>query len=127
MNSLSIRIILICGLVALTLCALYVLRSRLATRLFLALQLLAGVLLVIFPEAANWMAEKVGVGRGTDLIFYLMILVIYGAGIVIVGKFSAASRPEESAGAQVEVARLVLSPKWKASPSSQSAGMQERP
>ena len=70
MNSLSIRIILICGLVALTLCALYVLRSRLATRLFLALQLLAGVLLVIFPEAANWMAGKVGVGRGTDLIFY---------------------------------------------------------
>ena len=56
MNSLSIRIILICGLVALTLCALYVLRSRLATRLFLALQLLAGILLVIFPEAANWMA-----------------------------------------------------------------------
>ena len=92
MNSLSIRIILICGLVALTLCALYVLRSRLATRLFLALQLLVGVLLVIFPEAANWMAEKVGVGRGTDLIFYLMILVIYGAGIVIVGKFRSLER-----------------------------------
>jgi small membrane protein len=69
----AIRVILIGGLLLLTLCALLALRSRLATRLFLAVQLL-------------------GVGRGTDLLFYLAVLAGYAAILVILAKFRRLER-----------------------------------
>lgn len=88
----AIRVILIDGLLLLTLCALLALRSRLATRLFLAGQLLGGTLLVLFPETTNWLAAKVGVGRGTDLLFYLAVLAGYAAILVILAKFRRLER-----------------------------------
>ncbi len=35
------------------------------------------VLLVLFPDASNYIAHKVGVGRGVDLLIYLSILLIF--------------------------------------------------
>lgn len=87
-----IKFILIAGLLILTLVCLLVLKSRLATRLFVAMQLLVGVLLVLFPETTNWLAAKVGVGRGTDLLFYLMVLVVYACALVVLAKFRSLER-----------------------------------
>lgn len=88
----AIRIILIGGLLLLTLCALLALRSRLATRIFLAAQLLGGTLLVLFPETTSWLAAKVGVGRGTDLLFYLAVLAGYAVILVVLAKFRRLER-----------------------------------
>ncbi len=88
----AIKFILIAGLLILTLVCLVVLKSRLATRLFVAAQLLVGIVLVIFPEATNWIAAKVGVGRGTDLLFYLMVLVVYACALIALAKFRRLER-----------------------------------
>ncbi|MCQ2397529.1 MAG: DUF2304 domain-containing protein [Lentisphaeria bacterium] len=83
----AIRVILIGGLVILTLVCLLALKSRLATRLFVAAQLLLGIGLVLFPETTNRLATLVGVGRGTDLLFYIMVLVGYAVALVVLAKF----------------------------------------
>ena len=88
----AIRIILIAGFRLLTLVALVSLKSRLGVRLFLAGQLMLGVFLVLFPETTNWLAAKVGVGRGTDLLFYLAVLAGYGAMLIVLAKFRRLER-----------------------------------
>ncbi len=35
------------------------------------------VLIVLFPDTSNYIAHKVGVGRGVDLLIYLSILLIF--------------------------------------------------
>jgi hypothetical protein len=35
---------------------------------------LAGALAVLFPGVVTWLAERVGVGRGTDLVLYVMVI-----------------------------------------------------
>jgi len=35
---------------------------------------LGGTLAVLFPDAVTWLAERVGVGRGTDLVLYLLVI-----------------------------------------------------
>jgi hypothetical protein len=34
----------------------------------------AGILLVVFPNAASWIAVRLNVGRGTDLVTYIAIV-----------------------------------------------------
>ena len=82
-----IKIILILGLIALTLLCFTVLKSRLATRIFILVQLCVGVVLVIFPDITNWIADLVGVGRGTDLMLYLLILAVYAGALLALAKF----------------------------------------
>jgi len=36
--------------------------------------LCGGVLLVVFPDAASWVAVRLNVGRGTDLVTYFAIV-----------------------------------------------------
>lgn len=88
----AIRVILIGGLVILTFVCLLVLKSRLATRLFVASQLLLGITLVIFPETTNRLAALVGVGRGVDLLFYILVLVGYAVALVVLAKFRRVER-----------------------------------
>jgi len=47
-------------------------------RLTMALFIAAAATSVFFPEAWTWVANRVGVGRGTDLLLYLMVLVFIG-------------------------------------------------
>lgn len=42
---------------------------------------LAGVLAVAFPEIVNTLANYIGVGRGTDLILYVLVVVFVGNSI----------------------------------------------
>ncbi len=48
-------------------------RSRLADRVVVSVVLFSALVLVAFPEWANVIAHRIGVGRGVDLIFYLAI------------------------------------------------------
>jgi hypothetical protein len=87
-----IKIILILGLIALTLLCLAVLKSRLATRLFVLAQLMIGVVMVLFPELANRVAALVGVGRGADLMLYLLVLAVYAGALLVLAKFRRLER-----------------------------------
>jgi hypothetical protein len=62
------------------------LRSRLADRIVVSLALVSALILVAFPEWANLIAHKIGVGRGVDLIFYLAIPGLALAGLLLVSK-----------------------------------------
>lgn len=74
----TIKVILIA---ATLLIAVHALRGgptgrRLALRRVLGgLVALAGVVAVLWPDAITWLANLVGVGRGTDLVLYLLVVV----------------------------------------------------
>ncbi len=44
-------------------------------RILMALFVVAAVLSVLFPQWLTWLARLVGVGRGTDLVLYALILM----------------------------------------------------
>ncbi|MFD5215746.1 DUF2304 domain-containing protein [Microbacterium sp. NPDC058345] len=44
-------------------------------RLLMALFVIAAVLSVLFPQWLTWLAQLVGVGRGTDLVLYALIVM----------------------------------------------------
>ena len=62
---------------ALALFVLYIFRGRsvFTERLIYLLCALIGVILVIDPDLATHIANLLGIGRGTDLLFYLFIIV----------------------------------------------------
>ncbi len=70
----GIQILLISGVVILL--AYYVSRFRnaLFDLILLFLFAAAGVFFILFPEYTNRIAHRLGVGRGTDLLFYISFL-----------------------------------------------------
>ena len=47
-------------------------------RMFLLLFAAAGVAAVVFPDTITWVARQFGVGRGADLLLYLLVIVFIG-------------------------------------------------
>ncbi len=70
----GIQVILIGGVVAIF--VYYISRFRNAFIDLLILFLFSGlaIFFILFPEKTNLVAQKVGVGRGADLLFYCCIL-----------------------------------------------------
>ena len=52
----------------------------------------AGVLAVLFPNSTQWLADRVGVVRGADLLLYGLALVL----IYLVGSPSVRFREQEA-------------------------------
>lgn len=50
-------------------------------RILLLLTTLAGIVAIAFPELVNQLANLVGVGRGTDLVLYVLVIVFIGNSI----------------------------------------------
>jgi hypothetical protein len=90
-----IKFLLVPGVV---LAVLFSLRSRASLRgqarrkIFAGLTVVAGVLAVIFPSILQSLADLVGVDRGTDLLLYVLAVVI----IYLVGSTSVRFREQES-------------------------------
>ncbi len=63
-------------LVAFVLFGLYALRIRSirSDRIILLTLMVVGVVLVLDPGLSTWVANQIGIGRGTDLILYLFVL-----------------------------------------------------
>ena len=83
-NQLAIKIILIVLFLAFGLVLLLPTRGarRLAIRrIVLLLTTLAGIVAIAFPELVNELANLLGVGRGTDLILYALVVVFIGNSI----------------------------------------------
>lgn len=68
------------------------LRGQARRKIVAALTVVAGALAVIFPELLQELARAVGVTRGTDLLLYVLALVI----IYLVGSTSARFREQEA-------------------------------
>lgn len=69
----SIQVILIILSLLTAIVGSIVFRSRLAYRLVAILFFLAAVLFITFPDTTTQIAHFFGVGRGTDLLLYLVI------------------------------------------------------
>jgi small membrane protein len=72
-----IQFILIIGFLFTGLFYFVRLRNRIADVLLLFILVGAAVLFILFPEWTNVLAKQLGVGRGTDLILYVGIVLFY--------------------------------------------------
>ncbi len=72
-----IQLILIIGFLFTGLFYFVRLRNRIADVLLLFILVGVAVLFILFPEWTNVLAKKLGVGRGTDLVLYLCIVLFY--------------------------------------------------
>jgi small membrane protein len=76
-------------LAAIALIAWYALRGgtralhRVIWRGYVVLTLVAAVVCILFPGTLTWLAHQVGVGRGADLLLYVMV-VTFGLVLVMV-------------------------------------------
>lgn len=53
-------------------------RHQALRRIFLLLFIVAAGLSVFFPQILTWVANLFGIGRGTDLLVYLLVLFFLG-------------------------------------------------
>lgn len=71
----GIQLLLIAGVVLIFLYYVFRLRNALFDLIVLFLFSGAAVYFILFPDYTNTIANKLGVGRGADLLFYLCILL----------------------------------------------------
>ena len=72
--------------------SLLVMRFQMAGRLFFLVQFVAGAIFVLKPEWLGDLAQLIGVGRGTDLLLYILIMVFYITGLCTIAKFRKIER-----------------------------------
>ncbi|MBP5641054.1 MAG: DUF2304 domain-containing protein [Victivallales bacterium] len=82
-----IQVVLIASLVVAGGISWLVLKKALFIRMFFLLQFVLGIVFVIWPDLTTKIAEIVGVGRGTDLLLYVLVVFVYFSGLCILGKF----------------------------------------
>lgn len=73
----TIQLILIAAFVLLFFVYFSVVRNRLADRLLIMAIILAGIVFVVKPDWLTIIANLIGIGRGTDLLLYLVIVVFF--------------------------------------------------
>ena len=67
-----IQLLLSVLLLVIAVASLRLFRNRLLYRLFFVAIVLTGILFVTVPELPYYIANRLGVGRGVDLVFYLL-------------------------------------------------------
>jgi hypothetical protein len=56
---------------------------RVVWRAGVVVALVAAVVTVVFPDALTWVANKVGVGRGADLLLYMVTIALMLVSVVL--------------------------------------------
>ncbi|HET7430650.1 MAG TPA: DUF2304 domain-containing protein [Nocardioides sp.] len=56
---------------------------RVVWRGFVVVGLVAAALSVVFPNALTWVAQQVGVGRGADLLLYVLVVAFMLVSVVL--------------------------------------------
>ena len=72
-----IQIILISAFLFTSLYYFVRLRNRIADVVLLFVLLLTSIQVILFPEWVSLIAQRIGVGRGTDLVFYLLVVLFF--------------------------------------------------
>ena len=65
---------------------------RVVWRGFVVAALVASVLSVVFPNRLTWVANKVGVGRGADLLLYVLTVVFMLVSVVLFRRLAELER-----------------------------------
>src|SRR5688500_936543 len=73
----KIQLLLLINLFILLLLYLRFFRNRVFNMLFFVVLFMLGIIFVINPDITTKIAEFVGVGRGVDLVIYLLLLVFF--------------------------------------------------
>ncbi|NMA42717.1 MAG: DUF2304 domain-containing protein [Oligosphaeraceae bacterium] len=95
------QIILIAGFLFATLLCLLASKNRILTRLFFLAQFLLAIVLTLWPQLSQKAADFLGVGRGTDLILYLLVVYVYIGSVLLLGKFRQQERQITELGRQM--------------------------
>ena len=82
-----IQIILLAALLVAMAMVPMVLKNQIAGRIFFVSQFFLGCLFVLWPDLTSRLAALLGVGRGTDLLLYFLILFVYVSSLCLVAKF----------------------------------------
>jgi len=83
-----IQVILISAVIVLLLLYLKFFKNALLQRSLFILVFITGIVAVVFPELTNRVANFVGVGRGADLLLYLMVIIFYFTFIILYRKLN---------------------------------------
>jgi hypothetical protein len=98
-----IQILLILGTVA----GLWIYFSYFKTvtrnRVLLILLGLSALFLILNPESLTWIAHRLGVGRGTDLLLYLSLLMGIFAILNLTAKLSQLERERTSLAREIAI------------------------
>ena len=89
---LPIQIMLVVFLVVSLALAFLVLKQRLFGRLFFAAQFIVGAIFVIVPDLSTKAASFLGIGRGTDLLLYFLIVLFYATVLFFIAKLRRMER-----------------------------------
>lgn len=81
-----IKIILVSAFTLMLLLYLRTLKNRLATRITFILVFGTAIVFVMLPDITSHLAKAVGVGRGTDLILYLSVVLNFMLFLILYGK-----------------------------------------
>lgn len=73
----GIKILLITGVSFIAVYFFIRLRNSLFDLLLLLLLISSALVFILFPEITNKIANRLGVGRGADLVFYTSILIFW--------------------------------------------------
>jgi small membrane protein len=73
----GIQLILLTGVIFIGLYFLVRLKKRLLDILLLVVLVAAAAIFIVWPNITSMIANKLGVGRGVDLVFYLSILIFW--------------------------------------------------
>jgi hypothetical protein len=73
----GIKILLTTGVAFIAVYFFIRLRNSLFDIILLLLLIIAAVVFILFPDITNTIANKLGVGRGADLVFYTSILIFW--------------------------------------------------
>jgi hypothetical protein len=73
----GIKILLITGVAFIAVYFFLRLRNSLFDLLLLLVLICAAVVFILFPNLTNQLANRLGVGRGADLVFYISIIIFW--------------------------------------------------
>lgn len=62
-------------------------RHQAVRRILLVLFVLGAAISVFFPQVLTWLANLVGIGRGTDLLLYILVIVFLGVAATTYRRF----------------------------------------
>jgi small membrane protein len=82
----DIKIILVIPLLVIIFFLLKNIQNNTLYRSFLTLVAALGIFLVFFPDLTTVFANKVNVGRGTDLLIYLFIIMFFIVSMMLYSK-----------------------------------------
>ena len=73
----GIQILLITGVTLLTIYFFVRLHNSILDILLLIAMVIGAMVFILFPDTSNRIANKLGVGRGADLVFYFSIVIFW--------------------------------------------------